>query len=104
MEECKNDEYNLGDLVYFVVLAGNQKPYLVKYQVNEKHLTHMSIGYKCGAIQEQDDPEILQLIEQQMIGRDIQTCGESIFRARKDAINKTLTYFEGMINRLKEME
>jgi len=89
---CKNGNYKVNDLVYFTVIVDEQ-PFTVKYKILEKIENNDGFSYVIDAVQEQEDPVILELIQQRRIGTNIRICGDSLFKSKEDAVKKARDYF-----------
>ena len=89
---CKNGMYSVNDLVYFTVIV-DEKPYTVKYKIIEKIECNEGFSYVIDVVQDQDDPAILELVQQRRIGTNIRICGDSLFKTKEDALKKARDYF-----------
>ncbi|NIM11520.1 MAG: hypothetical protein GTO45_16490 [Candidatus Aminicenantes bacterium] len=96
---CKNGMFNVKDLVYFTVIV-DEKPYTVKYKILEKIECIEGFGYVIDVVQEQDDPEVLELVRQRKIGTNFRICGDSLFKTREGAVKKAREYFQKIIDQL----
>jgi hypothetical protein len=96
---CVNGTFNVEELVYFTVIV-NDKPYTVKYKIIEKIKCIEGSGYVIDASQEQDDPEIPELLKQQKIGANFRICGDSLFKTKEGARKKAREYFQKIVDQL----
>jgi hypothetical protein len=98
---CKNGMYHVKDLVYFTVIV-EENPFTVKYKVIEKIESIDGISYIIDAVQEQDEPEVLALVNQQKVGTNFRICGDSIFKTKEGARNKAKEYFQSIADQLSQ--
>lgn len=97
---CANGMFNVKDLVYFTVIVEDM-PYTVRYKIIEKIECIEGFGYVIDVIQEQDDPEILELVKQQKIGTNFRICGDSLFKTKEGAREKAREYFLNIAEKLQ---
>lgn len=100
---CKNGMYNVKDLVFFVVIV-DEIPYAVRYKILEKIECERGFSYVIDVVQEQDEPEILELVREKRIGTHFRTCGDSLFKTKKEAVEKAKEYFGKILDRLNGNE
>ncbi len=96
---CSNGMFNVKDRVYFTVIT-DDKPHTVKYKIIEKIESIEGISYVIDVVQEQDDPEVLELVRQQKVGTNFRICGDSIFKSREGAIKKAREFFQKIVEQL----
>ncbi len=96
---CRNGNFNLKDLVYFMVVV-DESPYAVIYKVIEKIESSDGISYTIDVIQEQEEPAVLELVAQGKVGANFRTCGDSIFPTREGAVAKARDYFQRIADQL----
>jgi hypothetical protein len=98
---CKNGMYNVKDLVYFTVIV-DETPHTVKYKIIEKIESIEGFSYIIDAVQNQDEPELIELVEQQKVGTNFRICGDSIFKTKEGAQKKAKDYFQTIADLLNE--
>ena len=96
---CKNGMHNIKDLVYFMVLV-DDLPYIVRYKVIEKIESIDGFSYVIETMEDQEDPEIREMVQQKRIGSNFRICGDSLFKTEEECVNKARDYFAMLVDQL----
>ncbi len=91
--------HNVEDLVYFTVIV-DEVLYAVKYKIIEKIEAIEGFSYVVDVLEEQDEPEVAQLVRQKRVGNNFRVCGDSLFQNKEDARQKARKYFQDMLARM----
>lgn len=96
---CKNGMHNVDDRVYFMVLV-DDLPYIVRYKIIEKIESINGFSYVIEAMEDQEDPEIREMVLQKRIGSNFRICGDSLFKTEEECVNKARDYFAMLVDQL----
>jgi len=96
---CKNGTFTIGDRVYFMVIV-DDLPYFIRYKINEKIESANGFSYVIEALEDQEDPEVREMVLNKRVGSNFRICGDSLFKTEADAVNKAREYFTMLVDQL----
>jgi hypothetical protein len=96
---CKNGMHNVADPVYFMVIV-DDLPHFVRYRIIEKIESLDGFSYIIEALEDQEDPEVRELVLNKRVGSNFRICGDSLFKTEEEAVKKARDYFTMLVDQL----